>query len=130
VLLAQVLPSVADHRPEHTADWLCLCARAIGYAHPDPFAAAAVSGALLAVAVHLVEPDPPALPALLEAVRAGLSAAAPDPDLVPDPLASFARLTLEVAEPEPDTDPARLPALFDALDDDDRALLSELLLDR
>ncbi len=129
-LLAEVLPSVAEHRPQHMAGWLYLCARAIGYAHPGPLAAASISGALLAVAVHLVQPEPPAIPALLEAVLDGLSAAAPDPDIVPDPLASFARLTMEVTETDnPAADPARLPTLFEALDDDDRALLSELLLE-
>ncbi len=127
-LLAEILPSVAQHRPDQVAGWLHLCARAIGYTYAGPLIAASMSGALLAVAVHLVQAEPSAVQALLAAVRAGLSDAAPDPEVVPDPLASFARLMLRVMETDSDgAEPEALPALFQALDEDDRALLLEVL---
>lgn len=126
-LLADLLPLVAEHRPEHAPAWLRLCARAIGYAHPGPLVAATVSGGLLAVAVHLVQAEPAAVPGLLTAVRDGLAEAAPDPDVIPDPLAAFGRLILQVTETANSGDSDGLPLLFQALDEDDRALLSDLV---
>jgi hypothetical protein len=95
-LLGAVLPHVARNNPQQVAWWVRLCARAVAYAHSSPLPAASVSGTLLAAAVHLVQAAPADVPDLLAAVRARLSDKAPDPDVVADPLATFAALTMRL----------------------------------
>lgn len=130
-LLRIVLPRVAQEQPGLLPAWAYRCARGVGHAHPRPLDAAKVSGVLVAAAVQLASVGPHEMPDLLAAVRAGLRDAAPDPEVVPDPLLTAAQVLLgAMRSSSAGLSPfERLTALFAALDDHDREAVEALLDD-